>query len=149
MVPVPRRHLGPVYAALAESMAPAAEASEAATGDDEAVDVVGQGEWTAPMVARLESELTYEATRALLTLAAQRAPRPITFSEAVESAGTTEIQLRAELAALTKITKRVFGKKTWPISYRYGDGGVAIYSMDPVIGEWWINATEGSGDAAG
>ena len=53
--------------------------------------------------------------------------------------------LRAHVGSLTKTTNRLFGKRTWPMSVRYGDAGDAIYSMIPNVAEWWIEAIDRSG----
>jgi hypothetical protein len=31
----------------------------------------------------------------------------------------------------------MFGRKTWPISVRWTDGGRANYSMKPELAAWW------------
>jgi hypothetical protein len=139
MVPVPRSALMRVYAALAEPAGQRAVSGVVAGG--EPVQVKGQGEWTAEMVNQLEAELISHGTRTLLTLAARRAPRPVTFAEAAVAARVDENQLRGELGALTKVVKRLFnGSRTWPMSVRYGDKGEASYTMDPRVADWWLSA---------
>jgi hypothetical protein len=89
------------------------------------------------MVTTLASHLTQDATRKLLTMAAERAPKPVTFTEAAEAAGVPDNKLRGELGGLTKITKQLFnGMLSWPVSVRYGDQGEGFYSMDPRLAEW-------------
>ena len=141
MVPVPKSQLGAVYEALARSMRDGAPPSQkAGAGTEDTVEVKGQGSWTKAMVAILEADLEYPATRALFDMAAERAPRPVSFTEAAGKAGVEVKQLRAELGALSKITKRLFGTKTWPVSVKYGDAGDASYSMDQRLAKWWSEA---------
>jgi hypothetical protein len=144
LVPVPVSKLGVVYEALARSMGGSATTGTPVSqvGASDAVTVQGQGPWTEAMVERLEADLGYKATRTLFTMAAERAPRSVSFTEAVIEAGEEAKQLRAELGALSKITKRLFGVKTWPFAVKYGDMGEASYSMEPEVAKWWLRASE-------
>ena len=103
----------------------------------------GQGSLTALMVGKLESELDIPAIRALLTHLAEQAPESLTFKEAVQAAGIESNVLRAQLGSLSKVTKRLFSNPIWPMHVRYVDGGEAVYSMDPKIAEWWLEAVNG------
>ncbi len=151
MVPVPKRHLQVVFAALASAMAKP-NASDVPRVDDasEAVKVGGArpaGRWSELKVQALEAELnpkTFPGARTLFTMCAERSPRPVTFADASRRAGLGDKQLRGELGALTKVAKRVFhGDLSWPIAVRYGDAGEAHYSMDPIIATWWLAASKG------
>jgi hypothetical protein len=140
MVPVPRSALRRVYEAIAS---PAEQAAKSGALIPVAPVLTGsQSEWTADLISRLDAELTYPGVRVLLTLAAERAPRPITFAEAAAAAGVQETQLRGQLGALTKIVKRLLGgSRTWPLAVRFGDNGEAIYTMDRQVAEWWLATT--------
>lgn len=138
MVPVPRSRLGAVYSVLASPpMDTTPEASE------ETIEVNGQGPWTAVMMRQLDADLDIPAIRALINLVAERAPKPLTFEEAVHATGVEAKLLRAQVGSLTKATKRLFGARTWPMSVRYGEAGEAIYSMDPRVAGWWCSAAGG------
>ena len=139
MVPVPRRLLMTVYAAMTN--AATERGGPALARLEETVDVPTQGPWTASMVRRLESELDNPAIRALLTHLAEQAPQSLTFKEAVQVAGIESNVLRAQLGSFSKITKRLFEKAIWPMQVRYAEGGEAIYLMDPKVAEWWLEAT--------
>jgi hypothetical protein len=136
MVPVPKSRLGAVYTALAN---PVTEAS-APVKAEKAVEVVGQGAWTVSDIGRLEAELAIPAIRAFLTHLAEQAPKVMTFGEAVRATGIEASRLRAQLGSLTKTSKRVFERTTWPMSVRSGEAGEAIYSMDPKVAQWWLEA---------
>lgn len=141
LVPVPVSMLGVVYGALARSMRLSdIDLLADSTSDPDPVVVQGQGQWTRAMVERLEADLSYMATRTLITMAAERAPRSVTFAEAVKQSGVEEKKLRAELGGLSKITKRTFGVKSWPFAVKYGDMGEASYSMEPDVAQWWLHA---------
>lgn len=150
MVPVPRSQLQAVYKALAS---PAADdlprsssklaeeaADKSATISEDRINVQGIP-WTSSKVKRLEEELTHWIARELVTLVAQRAPRSVSFQEVMEETNNYPSELRGAGAALTKTTKRVFGMKSWPMSYRWNGTGRAVYSMDPKVATWWLDAT--------
>jgi hypothetical protein len=141
MVPVPKSQLRAVYKVLAD---PAAD-NRAPARAEETIEVPGQGPWTASMVRRLEADLEILSLRTLITLIAQRAPALLSFQEAAEVTGAEARLLRAQVGSLTKTTNRLFGKRTWPMSVRYGEAGDAIYSMDPRVAEWWTEAIGRSG----
>jgi hypothetical protein len=134
MVPVPKSQLRAVYKVLAD---PSVD-GRALARSEETIEVPGQGPWTPSMVRQLEADLENPAVRKLITLVAQRAPTSLTFQEAVEATGAAAKLLRAQVGSLTKTTNRLFGKRTWPMSVRYGEAGDAIYSMVPKVAEWWI-----------
>lgn len=136
MVPVPKSQLRAVYKVLAD---PATE-HKALARVEETIEVQGQGPWTASMIIRLEADLETPAVRTLITLIAKRAPMPLTFKEAAKATGAEARLLRAQVGSLTKTTKRLFGRATWPMSVRHGEAGDAIYSMVPRVAEWWTEA---------
>jgi hypothetical protein len=145
MVPVPRSKLGAVYTALGAAYTvqanPATGQSSPAQAEEK-VEVYGQGPWSASEIERLATALkAVPAIREFLTRLARQAPVEMTFNEAVEEAGISSNLLRARLGSLSKISKRLFGVTTWPMSVRYVESGGAIYSMDPKIAEWWLEAT--------
>ena len=107
---------------------------------EERVEVPGQGTLTALMVGKLESEVDIPAVRALLTHLAEQAPASLTFKEAVQVTRIESNALRAQLGSLSKISKRLFGYAIWPMHVRYVDSGEAVYSMDPKIAAWWLEA---------
>jgi hypothetical protein len=133
LVPVPREHLGAVYATLAAAMAgdDQAPAAEEVLVDDR------NGSWTEAMVHRLRANLEYPGARALLSLCSERAPEEVTLQDVVEETGIEDKQIRAELGAMTKLCKRLFQRRTWPISVRWTAGGYANYSMKPELAAWW------------
>ena len=46
------------------------------------------------------------------------------------------------LAALSKLTKRMFGKITWPIQWKKEQGSF-YYRMDDTIAGWWRGCRAG------
>lgn len=150
LVPVPKSQLARVYAVLGTAMAQRSSTQASEEGrvrplapvDTGGVHVQGQGVWTEAKVSQLAAELNHPGTRALLAMVAEAAPRPVLFSDAASTANIAESKLRGGLSALSKITKRLFGQVTWPMSVRYGERGEAYYSMSDTMGRWWREATD-------
>jgi hypothetical protein len=133
LVPVPRKCLRDVYALLADRMATNDEPS------DEISEIEGQGSWRSAMVDRLRSNIRLEGIIAVLDACAASPNTDVPMLEVATSIGMPSKQLAAQMGSLSKITKRLFGRITWPISVRYQDGGQAIYSMNETIATWWLN----------
>lgn len=152
-VPVPRAHLGRVYSTLAAATAlvastPVGDTSEVRhpwevleKPEGEAVLVEDEGWWTPEMIRKLHERLTHPGVRATITMMAQRAPKDLTLVEVEESTGISVVQLRAQLGALTKLVKKIFGEKKRPFSNQWGPGGVANYFMDRQVAGWWLDLT--------
>ena len=50
--------------------------------------------------------------------------------------GITPVQLRNELGALSKATKRLFEGVIWPMQYKKEQGSY-YYRMDEPVAQWW------------
>ena len=152
MVPVPKNLLASVCSTLAGLMAggegvtgfppdePATHEEPGPKPDGVAVLVDKRnGWWTDEMARLLHARLNYPGARAVVRMTAEAAPKEVTLAEVSESVGVGVPQLRAELGAMTKLCKKLFnGTKTWPFSVRWTLGGVANYSMDERIAQWWL-----------
>lgn len=110
-------------------------------GEAETVVVANQGEWTRDMLERLRRPLAaYPAAVALLDLAAENPDQAVFYPGVVERAAIPERQVRAELGAMSKLSSRLFGRKTWPLRAWQGSGeGVMSYVMPRKIAEWWLD----------
>ena len=134
MVPVPVQHLPAVYKLLGEVAALPSEP------DDEGsilVDEV-QGHWTPTMIERLNANLHLEGVRLMLDEVAKVAPAEVSMQAGAAAWGKTNKHLGAQMGALTKLAKSLFGKATWPMHVRYNDQGQAFYSMPKPIAELWL-----------
>lgn len=56
--------------------------------------------------------------------------------------GKTYGHLRAQIGALSELTKKLFSKKTWLIHVHYNEQRKALHSMPEVIAGWWFNASQ-------
>jgi hypothetical protein len=99
------------------------------------------GYWTRGKVELLHAELPYPGARALLDEAAQRAPRSVLLREVSKRIGIRTEQTSAELGAMTKLCKRLFGRDAWPVTFHSTADG-ASYQMDPEIAQWWRQASD-------
>jgi hypothetical protein len=97
--------------------------------------------WTRGKVELLRAELAYPGARALLDEAAQRAPKSVLLREVSQRTGSRTEQISAELGAMTKLCKRLFGQDAWPLTVRSSPDG-ASYHMDPEIAQWWRQASD-------
>ena len=97
--------------------------------------------WTRGKVELLHAELAYPGARALLDEAARRTPKSVSLLEMSQRTSSRTEQLSAELGAMTKLSKRLFGQDAWPMTVRSSPDG-ATYHMDPEIAEWWRQASD-------
>jgi hypothetical protein len=101
------------------------------------------GVWTSAMVASLRREVSARLllVRALDSIA-RSAPAVVTSDDLMRTTGVDQSQVRAELAALSKASRRLFGKKVWPMSAKqgWGSGERMGYKMAPEIATWWLSA---------
>jgi hypothetical protein len=101
--------------------------------------------WTRGKVELLHAKLLYPGARALLDEAARRAPRSVLLREVSQQTGSRTEQISAELGAMTKLCKQLFGRAEWPVDFRSSPDG-ASYQMDPEIAQWWRQAGDSSAE---
>jgi hypothetical protein len=97
--------------------------------------------WTRGKVELLYAKLPYPGARALLDEAARRAPRSVLLREVSRQTGSRTEQISAELGAMTRLCKRLFGRAEWPVDFRSSPDR-ASYHMDPEIAQWWRQASD-------
>ena len=98
------------------------------------------GCWTQHMVQRLHSEVSSPVLLQALDLVAEGAPNSVTTDDLIAALGVEQTKLRAELGALSKTARRLFGRKVWPMSGRqgWGEGDRMGYRMRPLVASWWL-----------
>ena len=113
-----------------------------ATGSEEVYEVSGnQGQWTRSMIEQLHAQLrVYPGAVALLDEAAEHPDEDVTYSAVVARAGMNAQQVRNELAAMTKLTHRLFGRRTWPLTTRQASSEMH-YRMPRTTAAWWRSAS--------
>ena len=97
-----------------------------------------QGSWTEQMLEQFRREIyPYPAAVELLEFAADNAGVEVSYRDFLKQASWTDVQVRTELGAISKVARKLFGNKVWPVRTRQGSDGVMRYFMPQGIAEWW------------
>jgi len=98
-----------------------------------------QGAWTASMLEQFRREIyPYPAAVELLQFAAENAGKEVGYRDFLQRTSWTDVQVRSELGAISKVARKLFGNKVWPVRTRQGSDGVMRYFMPEGIAEWWL-----------
>lgn len=98
-----------------------------------------QGSWTAGMLQQFQREIDpYPAAVALLEFAAENAGLEVSYRDFLQQSSWADVKVRTELGAISKVARKLFGKKVWPVRTRQGSDGVMRYFMPEGIAEWWM-----------
>lgn len=98
-----------------------------------------QGSWSASMLEKFRRELyPYPAAVELLQFAADNAGGEVNYRDFLGQSSWTDTQVRAQLGAISKVARKLFGKKIWPVRTRQGSDGVMRYFMPEGIAQWWM-----------
>ena len=98
-----------------------------------------QGSWTLSMIEQFRREIyPYPSAVELLQFAAENAGREVNYRDFLQQSSWSDTQVRSELGAISKVARKLFGKKVWPVRTRQGSDGVMRYRMPEGIGEWWM-----------
>lgn len=101
-----------------------------------------QGSWTASMLEQFRREIyPYPAAVELLQFAAAHAGVEVNYRDFLRQSERTDTQVRSELGAISKVARKLFGKKVWPVRTRQGSDGVMRYFMPEGIAEWWLSGS--------
>ena len=101
-----------------------------------------QGSWTPAMLQQFRREIyPYPAAVELLQYAAENAGSEVNYRDFLSQYSRTDTQVRSELGAISKVARKLFGKKVWPVRTRQGSDGVMRYFMPEGIAEWWIGGS--------
>lgn len=96
--------------------------------------------WDVTALRRLTKQCNH-ATRTLLDLCAVEEPGEVVVADVVKTAGISVGAVRGQLAGLTMLlkntTKYGFTQNAWPVTVACLSGGLASYSMDPVLAKIW------------
>lgn len=98
-----------------------------------------QGSWTQTALEQFRREIyPYPAAVELLQFAAEHAGEEISYRDFLQQSSWTDVQVRSELGAISKVARKIFGKKVWPVRTRQGSDGVMRYFMPQGIADWWM-----------
>lgn len=98
-----------------------------------------QGVWTQSMVDTFRTEIERRYTQAaqVFKSAAQASPDLLRFREFAKQSGLEGQQLGAELGAVSKTSRRLFRRVTWPMTVRDTSDGMT-YQMPLQVAKWWL-----------
>lgn len=98
-----------------------------------------QGSWTRAMLDQFRREIyAYPAAVELLHFAAENSGSEVNYRDFLRQSSWTDTQVRSELGAISKVARKLFGKKAWPVRTRQGSDGVMRYFMPEGIAGWWM-----------
>jgi hypothetical protein len=100
--------------------------------------------WTAADYVRLREVATNQTIVTLLDLCSSQPDQTIPLGDLEEQTGRTRHELRADLAQLTMLVKRKFGRGNWPLGGVWAAGGdqQMYYVMDEESAALWRNTAE-------
>jgi len=86
----------------------------------------------------------------LLELCSAKPGELVSLDDLEAETGRTRYVLRADLAGLTMIIKKRFGRRNWPVSAEWAAGGTQqmYYRMDPQLADRWVEASAGGAATA-
>lgn len=152
-VPVPSGHFAEVLVflnqllAASSSAAPGGEEEDLASGDSEF--------WTSERLGLLRSQLRYQGAKQALDLAAREAPRPVPITQVeLETPSRSAREVAADLGALTKLCRKLFGRKAWPMRAmemwaKDEDKWCMHYVMSSEVADRWKSLPDASATKAG
>ena len=106
--------------------------------------------WTREEIARLARQLTHPVILGILDACAATPDTGVTWREV--RVGLEETDPRHQLRALTRRSRRHFGRSNWPIEYQwpgYPDGDQRVFRMSSEIADWWRDARRASASRDG
>jgi hypothetical protein len=146
LVPVPEEHLAAVYETLTREMRRATEAQQAGppgppgSGRPPATSSPSNPPWRLEELRRLKEMLaTRPIAKALLDITAANPGLPITFSDLCDQVGASRGKARGELASLTILLKKFFGRDYWPVEVERVDGRWR-YFMTVAMSALWVQS---------
>jgi hypothetical protein len=150
--PVPKRYLPVVIRALAEAMdredlQQGIHRTEGDSHQQSPQSKSAQIDWSdVENCRRLRTEMRYPGALAMLNLTAARPGVHVSFQEIVTASKLDREQVRAELGALTKTVRRLFGVSRedarWPaqVHWASGEDQQAYYVMRSEVARAWTQS---------
>lgn len=113
------------------------------------IQVPRQGPWRRDMLEELWPQVRHlKGVVSLFALTAANAPDAVTYHEVLEASGLSDRQQGNEHARLSRVTRELFGRKTWPIqNWQDHRDGVMRYRMGATVADWWHTLAEKDGSA--
>lgn len=121
------------------TVSPVRASARRARGDDKP-----EIPWDAESLRRFRDTVTNPTVLATMELCSSSPGAWISLRDVEAKAGRTLGEARGDLAGLTMMVKRRFGRSNWPFEAEWAAGGDenAYYRMDPALAEIWTGLTE-------
>jgi len=150
LLPVPKRLYARMVQALAQEMHNISKQGPNAAHSNDAVSTVLESEvvksWTKEQTAELKRVVDNPTVRTMLNLAAERRGDWVALGDLEERLARPSDGIRADLAGLTRLCHKRFGKKgpntdVWPlyVDWRVSADSVTRYRMPEEISRWWLD----------
>ncbi len=143
-VPIPSRLYPHVIRFLADALSvdtinqvtPAPEQAQAGDGE------LPERDWTRDDVRVLKQKVHNPTIRAIFDLSSERGGELFSIRELEQFTGRKFGQVRADLAGLTRMCRREFGRKNWPIIPMWAADGQPqmSYRVSGDVLRWWREA---------
>ncbi len=148
-VVVTASRLYPIPAVEEFTVAPVRASTRRARGDD-----YPEVPWDRDSLSRFADVVVNPTVRAAMELCSTRPDEWISLRDVEAKAGRTPGEARDDLAGLTMMVKRRFGRSNWPFAAEWAAGGEenSYYRMEPALAEIWRGITQPDqvpADAAG
>ncbi len=98
-------------------------------------------DWTVDDLRRL-AEKANPTVRTILDRCAAKPGEPLRYGTVIELSGRTAGQVNGDLAALTGLVKRSFGRRNWPFTWVAAADGGSAYVMTAEQASDWVAAVE-------
>lgn len=135
-IPVPRALLRRAIRAVADLMGDPDSSTRSAPSRSAHGDA---DQWSRNELRRLHSSLRPGAARTALDLASARPGDWIALNAIIRKSKRQPDEARADMAALTRLAKRDFQRKSGPLQWNWGFEGhkQAHYRVDRQTAQWW------------
>jgi len=96
--------------------------------------------WDAEALDRFAEVVSSATVLAAMELCSSQPGEWVSLRDVEARAGRTLAEARADLAGLTMIVKRRFGRSNWPFQAKWAAGGQdnLYYLMEPTVAELWV-----------
>lgn len=100
----------------------------------------GDLQWTREEVRSLRRHIDNPTIKLLMELVRERNGAPVNYQELMERSGRTMPQLRADLAVLSRVSRKVVGQKNSPIDVTSPTDGQSkrAYTVPESYLQWWF-----------
>ncbi len=102
-------------------------------------------DWTVDDLRTLAGKAS-ETVRTALDNCVAHPGTPVPIATVIELSGRTAGQVNGDLAALTMLVKRRFGRRNWPFSWVPGSDGGSAYVMTASEAQRWQKALDGTNE---